>query len=120
MKMTFTGCGNRGQKHSCSFRPWHGTCYLGSNGHFSRDKNGQAGYPGEPAHWLFGRFLPGKLEGLQLGGWNYEVTLEFEEAELKNWLKNYIKHKPDEALDLLTEMLPEAVAKLKEKGKEEG
>ena len=37
------------------------------------------------------------------------MDLVFEDAELKNWLKNYIKHKPQEALDLLAEMLPEAL-----------
>ena len=115
MKITLTGCGNNRREHFPSFRPWHGTCYLNSNGDFSRDKNGAAGSLREPAHWLFGRFVPGELEGVQCSGWRYEVTLEFEDAELKNWLDNYIKHKPEDALDLLVEMLPKAVAKLKEK-----
>ena len=41
-----------------------------------------------------GRFVPGLLERIKLHG-NYQVTLEFEDAELKNWLKSHIAEKPD-------------------------
>ena len=50
------------------------------------------------------------MSDLKLNG-DYHVVLEFEEAELKNWLKDYIANKPKEALVLLAEMLQLAVKK---------
>ena len=55
-----------------------------------------------------GSFAKGELGGVHLNG-RYEVTFELEDVELKNWLKSYIDTKPQEALELLAEMLPLAV-----------
>lgn len=61
--------------------------------------------------WRFGRYSYGilNLNGRTLNG-RYTVTFTFEDAELKNWLENYIDTEPQKALELLAEMLPRAVA----------
>ena len=71
--------------------------------------------------WRHGCVSSGNIDGLfREKGSDYEVELKFEDAELKNWLESYIAYEPGKALDLLVKMLPKAVAKLKEKGKEKG
>lgn len=108
MKITLTGCGNRGHTRTRDSRPWYGKFGVNNVNRLYYSEGGHPGSPDDPAHWLFGRFAPGLVKGLWLNG-DYQVTLEFEDSELKNWLKNYIEHKPDEALDLIEEMLPEAL-----------
>ena len=64
--------------------------------------------------WLHGCISKGNIDNLRLDG-NYEVTLEFEDTELKNWLKSHIAAKPPEALDLIVEVLPLAVETCKKR-----
>ena len=71
--------------------------------------------------WRHGCVSSGNIDGLfREEGGDYEVELEFEDAELENWLESYIVYEPEKALNLLVKMLPKAVAKLKEKLREKG
>ena len=72
------------------------------------------GAPGAPMEWAFGSVSWGLIEGLKLNG-KYRVSFVFEAAELKNWLKSYITEKPEEALDLIAEVLPQAVESCKKR-----
>ena len=110
MKIKLVGCGNRGYAHHKVFLPWvdNPKRQLGPYRHHSY----RLGLPGDPMEWLDGNIAGGDIHDLKLNG-NYLVTLEFEDAELKNWLNKYIETKPQEALELFAEMLPLAVEKLK-------
>ena len=46
---------------------------------------------------------------ISLGEGSYVVNLEFEAAELKNWIQRYIEDDPREAMRLLVKMLQLAV-----------
>ena len=122
MKIIFLGCRKSGpvlEPHEHEFSPWYGTCYLNADrNRLLRADDGSPGNPGSPAGSLFGRFIPGRMEALYLHG-DYDVTLEFTDTELKSWLEDYIKHNPEKAIDLLVEMLPGAVEKLKVKMEKE-
>ena len=119
MKIILNALGNASKgPHHHSISPWIGEVTPhGDEGGLMLSGN-TYGSEGTPMQWYLGRFSFGEIgrsKKLSLRG-KYWVRLEFEDAELKNWIESYIKHKPEEALDLLVEMLPKTVAKLKEKG----
>lgn len=111
MKISLWGCGNNSNElpHERELKHWIGRAerdgtiirYIGN----SLDYFGSRG---DPMRWHVSDASRGLVEDLTLKG-NYRVLLEFQNAELKNWLKCYIAEKPDEALDLIAEMLPEAL-----------
>ena len=111
MKISLWGCGNNSNKapHEHELKPWIGRAerdgkiirYIGN----SLDYFGSRG---DPMRWHVSDSSRGLVENLTLEG-NYRVLLEFQDAELKNWFKSYIAEKPDEALGLIAEMLPEAL-----------
>ena len=120
MRISLQGYGPKAlYLHKHVFTPWYGQAKReGKTILFS----GTHGHEGSPMQWHFGRLVRGMLSGLNLHG-KYLVTLEFEEAELKSWLKSYIDEKPEEALDLIAEMLPKAITTLKahaERGRSDG
>ena len=99
MKITFQGWGHNGKKHGpYPFTPW-----IPMRGSFVR------GEPYYPMQWdgllALGQLEIPKKERLSYG--HYDVTLKFQKAELKNWLKSYIAAEPHEALDLIAEVLPD-------------
>ena len=61
-----------------------------------------------PVRWMGGERVHGVLNKINLHG-SFDVVLEFEEAELENWIDSYIKEKPQEALTLLADKLQLAV-----------
>ena len=74
--------------------------------YFGRDGRARRlGQKSDPAEWTDGCRVLGEIRSLKTNG-DYEVELEFEDVELRNWLKDYIKHKPSEALELIAEVLP--------------
>ena len=108
MKIELFGCGNKAKKpHHPVFRPKL-VQSMGFADHY-------LGAPGAPMEWASGIVSWGQIEGLSLDG-NYSVSFTFEAAELKNWLKSYIAAKPEEALDLIAEVLPLAVEACKKRG----
>ena len=74
------------------------------------------GKAGDPLEWLSPLHAKGKIEGLGLSG-DFQVEFSFEVEELRNWLKEYIASKPEEAVRLLAEMHTEAVIALAHSGK---
>ena len=76
------------------------TLYFGRDGRERR-----LGQKSDPAEWTDGCRVLGVIRSPKTNG-AYEVSLEFEDIELRNWLKDYIKHKPSEALELIAEVLP--------------
>ena len=119
MKITLVSHGNRGKNspHCPLFTPW---VYKKPYGQYKPDPNsfgrpyvGRLGYGGEPMEWRHGSIVEGDIY-LNARG-NFKVTLKFEDAELENWLKNYIDTKPQEALELIAKMLPLVGEKLKAK-----
>ena len=67
------------------------------------------GSPGQPAEWGPGGRVVGEIGPISLGKGIYVVNLEFEAAELKNWIQRYIEDAPREAMRLLVKMLQLAV-----------
>lgn len=65
--------------------------------------------------WGGGQTLFGKIWGLPYIGREWFVHVDIGSDGLKTGLENYIEHNPEGALDLLAEMLPKAVEKLKKK-----
>ena len=61
--------------------------------------------------WTTARTAYGKVQKLALSG-SFLVTFQFEDAELKNWLKQYVAENPEEAIRLFGEMEAEAVIAL--------
>lgn len=113
MKITFSACTNRGgSDHEHEFIPEYGRHYGYTEGGWVY-RHGVDVFRHGPARWVCGKLVPGRVQDLGLTGC-YNVYLEFEDAELENWLKNYIDTKPQEALDLLAKMRPRAVDKLVE------
>jgi hypothetical protein len=53
----------------------------------------------------------GEVNKLRLNG-NYQVEFEFEQEELRNWLRKFIASKPEDAIKLLAEMQGEAILSL--------
>lgn len=68
----------------------------------------------EHLEWWGGRYTRGILDLGQLRvralAGRCLATFTFEPAELRNWLENYIDTNPQEALELLAELLPKALA----------
>ena len=56
----------------------------------------------------------GKVEGLGLSG-AFLVQFEFEQDELKDWLRQFVKAKPEAAIRLLSEMQGKAILALAKK-----
>ena len=69
------------------------------------------GVKGSPLQWDGESVTYGKLNRLGLSG-DFLIKLEFDEEELKSWLKQYVNKKPDEAIRLLAAMQAEAILKL--------
>ena len=119
-EITVQGCGPRGVKtHDLDFRPYvriDDPDRLDARWRWRLKRHrGRTTIWGYPAQWVAGKCVYGLLPALNLQG-NYEVNLEFEDTELKNWLRSYIRHNPEEALDLIAEMLPLAVEACKKRG----
>ena len=70
------------------------------------------GWPSDPVEWEGGDIVRGEIKAASLNG-NYDLVLKFQDTELKNWIKSYIEHNPQGALELFAEMMPLAVEKLK-------
>ena len=119
MKITLVSHGNRGKNspHRPVFTPWVYKFFSGqpkpSPDEFGRPYVGRLGYGRDSMEWRHGSIVEGDIY-LNARG-NYKVTLKFEDAELENWLKNYIHHKPQEALELIERVLPLCGEKLKAK-----
>ena len=67
------------------------------------------GSPGQPVEWGPDGRVVGLIGTICLGEGSYVVNLEFEAAELKNWIKRYVEDNPREAVRLLVKMLQLAV-----------
>ena len=115
MKITFRACTNRGgSDHKHDFFSEHGRHYKYEEGRGITRADGFDCFLSGPARWVCGKVAPGRMLGLGLTG-DYRMYLEFEDAEMENWLKNYIDTKPQEALELIAKMLPLVGEKLKAK-----
>ena len=108
MKITFRSSRQRDsdQLHEPEFTP-----LVFSKGGLER------GRPGQPAEWGPGGRVLGEIGTISLGKGIYVVNLEFEAAELKNWIQRYIEDDPREAMRLLAEMQAEATISLAQKAK---
>ena len=99
MKITFRSSRQRhsDQPHEPEFTP------------FVFSKGGLVtGSPGQPVEWGPGGRVLGEIDIIRrLGKGKYVV--EFEAAELKNWIKRYVEDDPREAMRLLVKMLQLAV-----------
>ena len=62
-------------------------------------------------NWKSSSEALGRIKGLKLSG-DFLVEFDFDESELKNWLREYIKDKPEDAVRLLAEMHGEAICTL--------
>ena len=100
MKITFRSSRQRhsDQPHEPEFTP-----FVFSKGGLGR------GSPGQPVEWGPGGRVVGEIGTICLGEGSYVVNLEFEAAELKNWIKRYVEDNPREAVRLLVKMLQLAV-----------
>ena len=87
-----------------------GRAFTGLVDRYGRDRS--LGSRHDAAEWSDGYVVRGEIHSLKTNG-DYEVVLEFQDAELKNWLKNYIHEKPAKALKLLAEVLPEFIETLR-------
>lgn len=61
------------------------------------------------------RCLGGVTFGIPYRGGKWLIDIRASPDELKAWVQDYVERSPQEALDLIAEILPLAVAKLKEK-----
>lgn len=115
MKISFKGYKRGERVHRHLFKPWLGEA-RGDDQHREYLGNDRTywGRPYSPMRWYLGRFSRGLIADLQLHG-EYAVEVEFEDIELKNWLKSHIAAKPEEALDLIAEVLPLAVEACKKR-----
>jgi hypothetical protein len=70
--------------------------------------------PGEaddPLTWHAALGAFGKVNDLALSG-SFLVTFTFSQEELRNWLQQFVQHKPEAAVRLLAEMQGEAIIAL--------
>lgn len=104
MKITFAGCNHNGKT-----RPPNPFVPLIKD----NERTGHVGSPGSPMQWWDGLSAKGYLRNLDMSTGEYFVEMEFQEAELKNWLKTYIEHHPAEALEMIAEVLSGIAAALK-------
>ncbi len=71
-------------------------------------------YPGEidePLTWHGPLHAFGKISDIALNG-SFLVTFTFEQKELRNWLREFVKAKPEAAVRVLAEMQGEAILAL--------
>lgn len=113
-KLSFHESAGREEPHDHEITPW---VYPSTPWTGNPEYHPMPASPGDPMQWSLGCISKGFIRELfRKEGRTYVVTLEFEDAELENWLESYIVWKPKKALDLLVKMLPKAWDKLKEKG----
>ena len=65
----------------------------------------------QPLGWHTSQCAFGRIEDLSLNG-AFLVKFEWDDIELKNWLKKFVAEKPEAAIGLLAEMQAEAVLAL--------
>jgi hypothetical protein len=99
MKLSFRGWGREVTVHNHSVTPV-----------ISKPNKYTPG-SGTTLTWADARTAYGKVQKLALSG-SFLVKFEFEEAELKNWLKEYVNQQPEEAIRLFGELEAEAVIQL--------
>lgn len=101
MKVTFNGWGRALTTHVHPGIPVSPT----RNNKFTSGKSGSA------VEWHSSNRVYAKLERLQLSG-SFLMQIDFENKELRSWLRKYIAEKPEAALRLLSEMHAQAVLEL--------
>jgi len=103
MKMIFRGRRREAYRHEHPITP--GRC-------------GSA-IPGDPLVWQSATKAYGRIDEVRLSG-NFHVQLNFEEAELRNWILVYVEERPEEALKLISEMQAAAIIALSSSFLDEG
>lgn len=101
MKLKFLGWSRAVYSHTHGVKPILG----------GPSKRYPLGEAGAPLKWDNALSARGKVEGLGLTG-DFQVELQFDPQELRNWLIQYVAEQPEEALRLLAEMQAEATIRL--------
>jgi hypothetical protein len=70
-----------------------------------------------PLTWTSSLQALGKVDDLSLNG-SFLVEFNFEEEELRNWLRQFVRENPEAAVRLLAEMQGEAILALARKTEE--
>ena len=106
MKLIFRGWRREVVQHHHSVLPV--TCESGSYSQGETD---------DPITWHSALSAFGKVNELALTG-SFLIELEFEQAELRNWLREFVRAKPEAAIKLLATMQGEAILALAKKTEE--
>lgn len=99
MKLTFRGRNRHVVTHEHPIRPviWKGTEFWTQ--------------PAAPIEWVKPMKAYGQIDDVALNG-TFLVDFEFEEKELRSWLVQYVRHNPEDAVRLLSEMQGEVILAL--------
>jgi len=73
------------------------------------------GKSGDPLVWDSANRTYARLEKLALNG-SFLLQIDFDDADLRNWLKKFVAEKPEDALRLIGEMQVEALLALSGRG----
>lgn len=106
MELAFRGWKREQKEHSHSVMP-----VTMANGQY------MPGDEGDPLTWTSGLVAYGKVEDLGLSG-SFLVEFNFDQKELRNWLKQFVISKPEAAIKLLAAMQGEAILALARKMEE--
>jgi hypothetical protein len=106
MKLLFRGWRREVNEHNHSVIP-----VTHANNEYSPGKTD------DPLTWISSLQAFGKINDLALSG-SFLVEFNFEQEELRNWLRQFVMSKPEAAVRLLAEMQGEAVLALVRKAEE--
>lgn len=99
MKITLRGWGREVTQHHHSLKP------------VSSDAKGYKALPAGPVFWHDALSAHAKIEKASLSG-SFLVEMKFEQAELENWLTQFSKQMPAEALRIIAKAQAEAIIAL--------